>query len=99
MRIKCGAAKRVRVKARCVMRDRDVNFGAFLNFLQKTVQSLVTLRSKKYALTCLGFKCLVGTLKCLILTHKSKQNSNRDTQEKHTKTTCLASTIIPNGID
>jgi hypothetical protein len=33
VRIKCGAAKRVRVKARCVMRERDVNFGAFLNFL------------------------------------------------------------------
>ena len=38
VRIKCGATKRVRVKARCVMRERDVNFGAFLNFLQSTAQ-------------------------------------------------------------
>ena len=38
VRIKCGATKRVRVKARCVMRERDVNFGAFLNFLQTTAQ-------------------------------------------------------------
>ena len=37
---------------------------------------MVTLRSKKYALTSLGCKCLVGTLKCLILTHKSKQNQS-----------------------
>ena len=82
------------------MRERDVNFGAFLNFLQNTVQSLVTLRSKKDALTSLGCKCVVGTLKCLILTRESKQNSNRDAQEKRTKTTCLAkSSIIPNGID
>ena len=38
VRIKCGAAKRVCVKARYVMRERDVNFGAFLNFLQTTAQ-------------------------------------------------------------
>ena len=29
------------------------------------------LRSKKEALTRLGFKCFVGTLECLILTHTS----------------------------
>ena len=96
----------------CDASTRQVNFGAFLNFLPLAdylwfrVYTVVgqPKRSKNYALTSLGFKCFVGTPECLIRTRESYNKiRNRDAREKHTgkkKHTCrLASSIIPSGID